>query len=178
MQLMDQEDIIPVNANYPQQDSINAADYQRLYQQSIAEPEVFWRKQAQRIDWIKPFTQVKDCSFAKQDLHIRWFADGSLNASVNCLDRHLADKGDQTALIWEPDEEGQPNRRYSYRELHAAVCQLANGLKSLGVKKRCRHYLPADDSRNDHQHAGLRPDWRHSFSGVCRIFTGGTGWSN
>jgi acetyl-CoA synthetase len=114
---------------------VSSDDYQRLYQQSIDQPEEFWKTQGQRLEWIKPFTKVKDVSFAKEDLHIRWYEDGTLNASVNCLDRHLETKGDQTALVWEPDEEGHATRRFSYKELHAEVCKLANGLKSIGVKK-------------------------------------------
>jgi len=132
---MSQDTLYPVSVTSKKQALILEEDYQQLYQQSIDEPEVFWRQQAQRLDWIKPFTEVKDVSFAKEDLHIRWFADGTLNASVNCLDRHLEEKGDQTALIWEPDQEGGAVRKYSYRELHAAVCQLANGLKFLGIEK-------------------------------------------
>ena len=132
---MSQNNLYPVPESYKQQALFLDADYQQLYQQSINEPELFWRQQAQRLDWIKPFTEVKDVSFAKEDLHIRWFADGTLNASVNCLDRHLAERGDQTAIIWEPDEEGEAVIEYTYRELHAAVCQLANALTSLGIKK-------------------------------------------
>ncbi len=132
---MNKPAIYPITADYQANALISEEDYQQLYQQSIDEPKAFWRKQAQRIDWIKPFTQVKDVSFAKKDLHIHWFADGNLNASTNCLDRHLETQGEQTALIWEPDQEGAEVRRYSYQELHTAVCQLANGLKSLGIKK-------------------------------------------
>ncbi|EGG99247.1 Acetyl-coenzyme A synthetase [gamma proteobacterium IMCC2047] len=132
---MSQDPLYPVPENVKQHALYLEADYQQLYEQSINEPELFWRKQAQRLDWIKPFTEVKDVSFAKEDLHIRWFADGTLNASVNCLDRHLAEKGEQTAIIWEPDEESDAVVEYTYRELHAAVCQLANGLKSLGITK-------------------------------------------
>jgi len=132
---MSQAPLYPVPENVKQHALYLEADYQQLYEQSINEPELFWRKQAQRLDWIKPFSEVKDVSFAKEDLHIRWFADGTLNASVNCLDRHLAEKGEQTAIIWEPDEENDAVVEYTYRELHAAVCQLANGLKSLGITK-------------------------------------------
>lgn len=132
---MSEAQVYPASPGHKENALINAQDYQQLYQQSIDEPEAFWRIQAQRIDWIKPFTEVKDVSFARDDLHIRWYADGTLNASANCLDRHLKDKADQLALIWEPDQEGDASRSYTYRELHTAVCQLANGLKSLGVKQ-------------------------------------------
>ena len=132
---MSNDSIYPVSETSKHNALITQDKYQQLYQQSMAEPEAFWRTQAQRISWIKPFTEVKDVSFAKEDLHIRWFADGTLNASVNCLDRHLQDKADQTALLWEPDQDSAHSRQYTYRELHSAVCQLANGLKSLGIQK-------------------------------------------
>ncbi len=132
---MNKEQVFPISPKYLENALITEKSYQQLYQQSIQEPENFWEKQAQRIDWIKPFTQVKDTSFDKDNLHIRWFSDGLLNACTNCLDRHLNDKADQLALIWEPDQDGGDSRYYTYRELHATVCQLANGLKSLGIKK-------------------------------------------
>jgi acetyl-CoA synthetase len=123
---------------------IDAARYQREYAESIRDPEGFWGRVAQRLHWSKPFTQVKDASFDPADFHIRWFADGELNASANCLDRHLAERGDKIALIWEADDPGKPSQRISYRELHARVCQLANALLNLGVRKgdRVTIYLP------------------------------------
>ncbi|WP_299772703.1 acetate--CoA ligase [uncultured Pseudoteredinibacter sp.] len=126
---------IPVGASYREQALINNERYLDMYQRSIDSPDEFWSEQAARLSWRKPFTKVKDVSFAKDDLHIRWFEDGQLNASENCLDRHLLERGDQIALIWEPDEEGAEAVKYSYRELHAEVCKLANGLKAMGVKK-------------------------------------------
>jgi len=112
---------------------INAAGYRALYERSVSDAEGFWREQAQRIAWIKPFTQVKDTSFSG-DVHIRWFYDGTLNVTASCLDRHLATRGEQTAIIWEGDD---PNaaRRITYRELHREVCRFANVLKARGVKK-------------------------------------------
>ena len=121
----------------PEAKSSTLADndrYLALYQQSVTDPEGFWKEQAQRLDWFKPFTQVKDVSFAKDDLHIKWFYDGRLNASYNCLDRHLDKQGNTTAIIWEPDEPGAA-RRVTYSQLHEMVSRLANGLKNLGVKK-------------------------------------------
>ena len=123
---------------------LGAADYETMYRRSIEDPESFWAEQARsRLDWIKPFTKVKDCSFDEKDLHIRWFEDGTLNVSYNCLDRHLEDHGDQTAIIWEGDD---PNtsQHISYRQLHEKVCRLANALKALGVGKgdRVTLYLP------------------------------------
>ncbi len=122
---------------------IDAAGYEEMYQQSVTDNEGFWSEQAQRIDWIKPFTKVKDVSFAKDDLHIRWFYDGSLNVCYNCVDRHLEEKGDDVAIIWEGDD---PNRdlTITYRELHERVCRFANSLKKLGARKgdRITIYMP------------------------------------
>lgn len=125
----------PPSAEQQANAQINQQQYEEMYRRSVEQPEEFWREQAQRIDWITPFNEVKDTSFARDDLHIRWFGDGELNASANCLDRHLAERGDQTALIWEPDTEGDEGRRFTYRELHAEVCKLANGLRELGISK-------------------------------------------
>jgi acetyl-CoA synthetase len=123
---------------------INATSYESLYRASIEDTEGFWRKQAERLDWIKPFKQVKDTSFAAHDLHVRWFADGQLNASANCLDRHLSKRAEQTAILWEPDDPNEEVRTISYRELHEDVCRFANALKRLNVAKRDRVtiYMP------------------------------------
>ncbi|MEP7098240.1 MAG: acetate--CoA ligase, partial [Dokdonella sp.] len=113
------------------------------YAESIRDPEGFWRRIGQRLDWSKPYTQVKDTSFDAADLHIRWYADGELNLATNCLDRHLATRGDKTAIIWEGDNPAD-SKRISYRELHAEVCKCANLLGNLGVVKgdRVAIYLP------------------------------------
>ncbi len=117
--------------------------YRKLYAQSIENPEEFWREQAQRITWIKPFTKVKDTSFKIEDFHIKWFEDGTLNASANCLDRHLAERGDQVAIIWEGDDPAE-SQKITYRQLYEQVCKCANVLKSLGISKgdRVTIYLP------------------------------------
>jgi len=122
---------------------IRAADYEELYAESVRDPEGFWGRIGQRLDWIKPYTKVKDVSFHADDLHIRWFHDGQLNLSANCLDRHLATRGDKTAILWEGDDPSE-SRAISYRELHEQVCRAANMLKHLGVKKgdRITIYLP------------------------------------
>ena len=121
----------------------NDASYQRLYAESVADPDTFWKEQGKRIDWMTPYTQVSDVSYDADDLHIRWYADGTLNASVNCLDRHLAMKGNQTAIIWEGDEPSD-HRHITYRELHEEVCKFANVLKANGAKKgdRITIYMP------------------------------------
>jgi acetyl-CoA synthetase len=119
-------------------------DYARLYAQSLSDPDPFWRTVATRIDWMTAPSRVKDTSFDTNDFHIRWFADGELNASVNCLDRHLAQHGERTALIFEHDDPSLPAECISYRELHARVCRLANALRHLGIGKgdRVTIYLP------------------------------------
>ncbi|MBR9814958.1 AMP-binding protein, partial [bacterium] len=111
-----------------------AADYDALYKRSVDDPESFWAEQAQRLDWIKPFTRVKDVSYAQDDLHIHWFDDGVLNVSANCIDRHLAEHGDDVAIIWEGDDPAV-DASITFKELHGHVCRLANGLKQLGVSK-------------------------------------------
>ncbi|HSQ68668.1 MAG TPA: AMP-binding protein, partial [Steroidobacteraceae bacterium] len=118
-------------------------DYQRLYKESIEDPEGFWGRMGQRVDWLKPYTDVKDVSFNLDDFRIRWYPDGQLNVSVNCLDRQLARRGDKTAILWEGDDPGE-SVHITYRELYERVCQLANALRSLGVTKgdRVTIYLP------------------------------------
>jgi acetyl-CoA synthetase len=122
---------------------INGDRYAELYRQSMDDSEGFWAGQADRIDWIKPFSKVRDVSFAKDDLHIRWYYDGTLNVCHNCVDRHLEERADDVAIIWESDD---PSRdlSISYRELHARVCRFANALKKLGAKKgdRITIYMP------------------------------------
>ncbi len=117
--------------------------YLEMYQASIDDPEAFWGEHGQRLDWFKPYSKVKDVNFELDDLHIRWFEDGTLNASYNCLDRHLESRGDQVAIIWEGDDPAN-DKRLTYRELHEEVCRLSNGLKSLGAKKgdRITIYMP------------------------------------
>jgi acetyl-CoA synthetase len=125
-------------------DAIDDAAYRRLYAESIGDPETFWSRVAQRLDWITPPTRAKDSSFALEDFRIRWYADGVLNASVNCLDRHLDAHGDKLALVFERDDPALPAERISYRDLHARVCRLANALRNLGVRRgdRVTIYLP------------------------------------
>jgi acetyl-CoA synthetase len=136
--------IYPVPAEWASNALINARTYAEKYERSISDPEGFWAEEAKRLDWIKPFTQVKDTSFEKDDFRIRWFHDGTLNLSANCLDRHLAGKGDTVAIIWEPDDPKTPARKLTYRELHEATCRFANVLRANGVKKgdRVTIYLP------------------------------------
>jgi len=108
--------------------------YKKMYQESIVNPEGFWREHGKRIDWIKPYTKVKQTSFDDHNLSINWFYDGTLNASANCLDRHLEKNGDTVAIIWEGDDASE-QRKITYAELHADVCKFANALRSQGVTK-------------------------------------------
>jgi acetyl-CoA synthetase len=138
------EAIYPVPSEWSANALIDDARYQEMYRRSVEEPDAFWREEAQRIDWIKPFTRVKETSFHEADFGIKWFADGTLNLSANCLDRHLAERGDAIAILWEPDSPEDAERRITYRQLHEDVCRFANLLRAKGVKKgeRVTIYLP------------------------------------
>ena len=138
------KDFYPVDPATAARANLDRAGYARDYVASIADPGAFWAQQAKRLDWERLPTRIKDVSFNASDFRIRWFDDGELNASVNCLDRHLATQGDTTALVFEPDDPATPAERISYRELHARVCRLGNALRNLGVGKgdRVTIYLP------------------------------------
>ncbi len=135
--------LIPIDPKFASQAHITKMAYDSLYNESVANPEKFWAKVSERLDWIKPFTKVKDTRFEKP-VHIRWFIDGKLNASVNCVDRHLKTRAKQTAIIWEPDDVNAAAQHITYEELHAEVSRFANTLKALGAKKgdRITLYLP------------------------------------
>jgi len=122
---------------------LDPASYARDYARSIADPEGFWGEVGRRLTWIRPYTRVKDASYALENFHIRWYEDGILNVAANCLDRHLAAHGERIALIWEADEPGD-SRHITYRELYEQVCRCANVLRGLGVAKgdRVTIYLP------------------------------------
>ena len=124
----------PVPANIAKNALINEQQYNDEYQRSIQDPEGFWGEKGKIVDWIKPYTRVKNTSFDPGHVNIRWFEDGTLNLSANCLDRHLATRGDQTAIIWEGDDPTQ-SKNITYRELHHDVCQFANVLKKQGIRK-------------------------------------------
>lgn len=140
---MSDDQLFPVPDAWAARAQADQATYQQMYRTSIEDPEGFWAEQGQRIDWIKPYSQIRDVSFDAADLHIRWYYDGTLNASLNCIDRHLATRGDQVAIIWEGDEPTD-DKKITYRELHAEVCRFANVLKERGIKKgdRVTIYMP------------------------------------
>ncbi|WP_267434341.1 acetate--CoA ligase [Sphingomonas sp. GM_Shp_1] len=123
--------------------SMTADGYAQAYDAARTDPDGYWREQAQRLDWITPFTRVKDTSFDEADFRIQWFADGQLNVAANCIDRHLETRADQVAILWEGDTPGT-ERRITYRELHEQVSRLGNALKALGVARgdRVTIYLP------------------------------------
>jgi acetyl-CoA synthetase len=135
--------IFPVPEGFAAKAVLDEAGYRRMYGESIADPDKFWREHGKRVDWIKPFTKVKNTSY-QLPVSIRWFEDGVLNVAQNCLDRHLAKRADKRAIIWEADDPAEPSRTLTYRELHEAVCRLANALKAKGVKKgdRVTIYMP------------------------------------
>ena len=125
--------VYPVPEEWANKALIDADRYEAMYRESLESPDSFWRREAQRIDWIKSFSKIEESSFDQADFGIRWFGDGTLNLSTNCLDRHLAERGDDVAIIWEPDDPSEEGRSVTYRELHDMVCRLANVLKANGV---------------------------------------------
>jgi len=137
------EKVYPVSTDWRTRAYVDDAQYQTMYRRSMMDPDGFWAEQAQRLDWIKPFTQVKNTSFAPGAVSIRWYEDGTLNVSANCIDRHLETKSSRTAIIWEGDDPSE-QRHITYAELHAEVCRFANVLKGLGVSKgdRVTIYMP------------------------------------
>ncbi|HEY6024516.1 MAG TPA: acetate--CoA ligase [Pseudolabrys sp.] len=140
---MSDEKIYDVPADWRKRAFADDARYQELYARSIKDPNGFWAEQAKRLDWIKPFSKVKNSSYDSHNVSIKWFEDGTLNVAYNCVDRHLAKRGDQTAILWEGDDP-KDDKKITYKQLHAEVCRFANVLKARGVKKgdRVTIYMP------------------------------------
>jgi acetyl-CoA synthetase len=136
-------EIHPVDPAFAEKARIRKDDYQRMYAESVQDPDGFWKRMSERLDWITPPTKIKNVSYDPANLHIRWYEDGQLNVAANCLDRHLAERGDKTAIIFEGDDPNE-TRTLTYRQLYTEVCQFANTLKNLGVEKgdRVVIYLP------------------------------------
>ncbi|MBY5988241.1 acetate--CoA ligase [Roseovarius atlanticus] len=134
----------PPSSDFVSKAHVDAAKYDEMYAASIKDPEAFWGAQGKRIDWIKPYSKVKDVDYTYGQVAIKWFEDGTLNVAANCIDRHLKDRADQTAIIWEPDDPNDDAQHITYRQLHAETCRMANVLKNLGVGKgdRVVLYLP------------------------------------
>ena len=135
--------IFPVTNDVAAKALIDNETYQAMYAESISDPESFWNKHGKRIDWIKPYTKIKNTKYSKEDVSIKWYEDGTLNACWNCVDRHLEEYGDQIAIIWEGDEPDQ-SANITYKQLHEEVCLFANTLKANGVRKgdRVTIYMP------------------------------------
>ena len=140
---MNNKDLHVPSSDIVKNSHANKAEYEKMYEESITSPEKFWEKHGKRIDWMKPYTKIRDVSYNKEDLHIRWYEDGTLNASYNCLDRHLETKGNNTAIIWEGDDPNE-SKHISYNELHEQVCKFSNVLINAGAKKgdRITIYMP------------------------------------
>ena len=134
----------PVPESFARKSYLDDQQYRDLYRRSLEDNDGFWKEQATTfVQWMKPFTQVKDVSYDAKDLHIKWFYDGTLNVCANCLDKHLPQRASQTAFLWESDD-GKASRTITYQDLHDEVCRLANAMKGLGVKKgdRVTIYMP------------------------------------
>ncbi|MEW5965157.1 MAG: acetate--CoA ligase [Pseudomonadota bacterium] len=140
---MSDQHVYPVSAEWAARAWIDGARYKELYERSVKDPNGFWGEMGKRVDWIKPYTKVKSTSFDPHNVSIKWFEDGTLNVSANCIDRHLATRGDQVAIIWEGDDPTE-DEKITYRQLHERVSKLANVMKAHGVKKgdRVTIYLP------------------------------------
>ena len=124
--------IYDIPPEWKQRAFIDEAKYEDMYTRSIKDPNGFWAEQAKRIDWIKPFGKVKNTTFGPGDVSIKWFEDGSLNVAYNCVDRHLAKRGDQVAIVWEGDDP-KDDKKIPYKQLHAEVGKFANVLKARAV---------------------------------------------
>jgi acetyl-CoA synthetase len=137
------QDVFPVPKAWRDRALVKSEDYDRLYAEALADPDAFWRREAGILDWVRPFDRTGDWSFATEDFHIKWFEGGQLNLSANCLDRHLTERGDAIAIIWEGDEPAD-TRTITYSELHVETCRFANVLKAQGVTKgdRVTLYMP------------------------------------
>ncbi len=126
--------VFKVPEKWSKQAYVNKSQYEKKYKFSIKNNEDFWAKEGKRINWIKPYTKIKDVKYSKEDVHIKWYYDGTLNASANCIDRHLEKKSNKPAIIWVGDDPSD-SKKISYKELHKNVCKVANGLRSLGIQK-------------------------------------------
>ena len=134
---------IPVFENFKDSAHLTKDKYEEAYKFALDNPEAFWEKEGKRINWINPYTMVKDVTWSNNDVNIKWFYDGTLNASYNCIDRHLSDKSDQIAIIWEGDDPNE-SKKITYKELHQKVSKFANMMKHFGVQKgdRVTIYMP------------------------------------
>ena len=137
------EKLYRVSDEWKRRAHVGRTAYESMYKASIEDPEAFWAEHGKRIDWIKPFSKVKNATFGPPDVSIKWFEDGTTNAALNCIDRHLDTRGDQVAIIWEGDDPAQ-TKQITYKQLYVEVCRFANVLRESGVKKgdRVTLYMP------------------------------------
>ena len=126
--------IIKIKSDWIKKGLVNKKIYEKKYNDSIKNNDTFWKKEGKRITWIKPYKKIKDVKYSKSEVRIKWYEDGTLNASANCIDRHLKNKKDKTAIIWVGDNPKE-TKKISYKQLHKEVSRAANGLKNLGIKK-------------------------------------------
>ena len=140
---MSEELVFDVPENVKAETLVDEAKYHEMYAESLRDPDAFWGEHGKRIDWMRPYTKVKNTLYSKEDVSIKWYEDGTLNACVNCVDRHLDARGDDIAIIWEGDEPDQ-DAKITYRRLYEEVCRFANVLKQQGVGKgdRVTIYMP------------------------------------
>ena len=168
---MSEAKVYEVETSWANRAWVDNATYLAMYKRSIEDPEGFWGEHGKRVDWIRPYTKVKNTSYAPDRVAIKWYEDGTLNVSYNCIDRHLDSRGDQIAIIWEGDD---PTARREDYLPPAARARLQARQCPEGKRRqegRSRHHLPADDPRGDLCDARLREDWRRAFGGVRRFFT-------
>ena len=153
-----EDKIYPVTDAAAKMAHIDRAAYEKMYAESVADPDGFWMREGKRIDWIKPYSKAGNWTYDYPDVSIKWFEDGTLNVSANCIDRHLATRGDQTAIIWEGDDPAD-DEHITYNQLHERVCRLSNAMKGLGVKKgdRVTLYMP------------MIPEAAYAMLACCRI---------
>ena len=128
------EKIYKVKSEWLKKALVSKTIYEKKYSQSIKDNDGFWRKEGKRVTWIKPYTKIKDVKYSSSDVNIKWFYDGTLNASANCIDRHLKNNKDKTAIMWVGDDP-KVQKKITYKQLHNEVCKIANGLKEIGVQK-------------------------------------------
>lgn len=160
----------PVDPAYAKDANLTLEQYQSWYRESLEQPDAFWAARAEQfLTWFKPWSKVNEYDFSKGEA--TWFKDGKLNASFNCIDRHLESRADQVAIIWEGDDPNE-DAEITYKQLHEQVCRLSNALKAWCEERRSCVHLYAHDSGGGLRHAGLCPGGCGAFGGVRRLLTG------
>ncbi len=163
-------DTIPVPASIAAAAHVDKDKYEEMYAASVENPDAFWAQEGKRIDWIKPFKTIRNVDYTYGDVSIKWFEDGTLNAAANCLDRHLEERGDQTAILFEPDEPDAEAQHITYREVYGHVCRIRQRPQEDGRGEgRPRRHLPADDPAGGLRDARLRAHRGHPLGGVRRL---------